>query len=114
MRDYQHGHLDGISLAPDGRELFLDYFDYDQGGTRLCFRYVLPLSASPKRITGYAHKSSRSEHKIGFGEIPLQIFRDAEDWLVGNAGFARAQQRDTLAKTLIQHLEHLRTHVNDV
>jgi hypothetical protein len=111
--DYQHSHFEGVSLAPNGCELLLDYFDHDQGGTRLCFRYVLPLGASPKRITGYAHESSRSEREIRFGEIPRHVFREAADWLIANAEIARTHQRDTLAQTLTHHLEHLRRHEND-
>lgn len=113
MCDYRHSHFDGVSLSPDGQELLLDYFDHDQGGTRLCFRYVIPLSAPPKRVTGYAHESSRSAHEIRFGEIPRHAFREAEDWLVTNAEVARAQHWDKLAKMLTEHIEHLRAHAND-
>src|SRR5258708_3518321 len=98
MRDYHHSHFEGASIAPDGQSLLLDYFDHDQGGTRLCFRYIIPLHASPRLITGYAHEDSRSETEIRFGTIPRHVLSEAQGWLTWNSEAARGKP---LAKTLV-------------
>lgn len=99
-----------IALAPDGRELTVDYADPDQGGTKLCFRYVISLQSPPRLITGYAHESGRSESEIGYDQIPQDVFRDALDWLRSNAATARANNKEALTRILTEHLESLNQH----
>jgi hypothetical protein len=98
----------GISLAPDGRELTLDYSDPDQGGTRLCFRYVITPQSSPRLITGYAHESHRSPREISYDQIPQDVFSDAQHWLKSNLDLARASGKEMLSRILMEYLESLR------
>lgn len=101
--------FEGITLAPDGRELTLDYSDPDQGGTKLCFRYAISLQSPPKLVTGYAHETDRSEREIGYNQIPQDVLRDAHDWLIFNLEIARASKKETLCRILTEYLEALST-----
>ena len=99
--------FEGITLASNGSELTLDYSDPDQGGTKICYRYVVALRFPPRLITWYAHEGSNSEREIGYDQIPADVFRDALDWLRSNAEIARASGKEALCQILDEWLEFL-------
>jgi hypothetical protein len=102
--------FDGIALAPDGRELILEYADPDQGGTKLCFRYIISLDSSPKLLIGYSYEIDRSEREIGYDEIPQDVFNNAHDWLVSNLETATKSNKDALVQILTKYLEIVDRH----
>ena len=107
MRTYAHSHFEGVSLAPDGVELSLDYFDWDQGGTRLCFHYVFRPDAPLRLFTGYADDGDRRAQPIIADEIPVHVVSDARGWLEVQLSAARSQEKTQLCDRLTEHLDSL-------
>lgn len=102
MGTVAYTHVDGVSLSPDGGDVWIDYSDWQEQHTTLKSRYVISFQGQPRVITG------GSERHIAFHDIPQQVITEAEVWLTSNAEVARSQQCDMLARTLTQHLEQLR------
>jgi hypothetical protein len=102
-----HAHFDGITLAPGGQELILEYSDPDQGGTRLRYRYLISLTAPPRLVTGYGPEIGTSGDEIGYQEIPEDVLCDGRDWLRSNVEIARAQVQDSLCSILSEYLKLL-------
>jgi hypothetical protein len=104
---HTHGAFEGVTLGPGGRELVLDYSDPDQGGTRLCFRYIISLDEHPRIVTGYGPEISYAGKKISFREIPPDVLQDASNWIEDNLEIARANCKDTLSRVLNEYTELL-------
>jgi len=109
MLDFRRTYFsfEGIALASNGSELTLDYSDPDQGGTKICYRYVVALRFPPTLITWYAHEDRNSGREIGYDQIPADVVRDALDWLRSNAEIARASGKEALCQILTEWLEFL-------
>ena len=108
MRSYIHSQFDGVSLSPNGGELSLAYFDWDQGGTRLCFRYIFGLAAPLRLLTGYAHESGRREKQIIADEIPYHVVADGCTWLEAQLATVRNRPKTHLCAQLTEHFEALK------
>jgi len=75
---------DGISISQSPISLVLDYSEPDQGGTRLCFRFRIPLSDElPSSLeTGYSCEGYKNKEIIEIDDIPDQVLNDAKDLLI--------------------------------
>jgi hypothetical protein len=105
VRDYRHSHFDGVSLAPDGGSLWLDYFDRDPGGTRFCFRYVLSADAPPRLISGYTHEDSRLNYEIPLERVPRHVFRQAQTWLTSQLEVYHDQPNHNSLSKLLEYVK---------
>jgi len=104
MPEYHHSHFDGVTITPQ-KELVLDYFDCDQGGTRLCFRYIFSLRCTPRLLMGYTHETKGSETRPEYGKIPPQVFADAQKWLSEQLIGGHSYNSDQLAGSFSKHLK---------
>ncbi len=104
LNDYHHSRFQGAAMAPDGRSLWLDYYDHDQGGTRFCYRYVLSSGAPPRLISGYTHETSRLEYEIPIERIPRHVFSEARDWLVAHIEANTDQPHPKNLPVLLEYL----------
>jgi hypothetical protein len=71
-----HEHFDGVTLAPDGKQLSLDYYDYPEPGAQRFFHYVISLHSSPKLITGHSPISVDAEQELAYEDIPRDVIHD--------------------------------------
>jgi hypothetical protein len=96
-----------ITLAPDGRQLTLEYSEAPEPGAERFFHYVISLQSRPRLITGHSPHSVDTEQEIDYREIPGEIVREARSWLESN--LLVANQTDTsLARLLSEYLAVLK------
>jgi hypothetical protein len=105
-----HEHFDGITLAPDGKHLSLDYYDYPEPDAQRFFHYVLSLHSSPKLITGRSPISVDSELELAYEDIPPDVIHDLCSWLESNMAAAHAQQGHLIFQILTDYRGLLERH----
>ena len=88
-----HSFFDGVTLAPEGRYLILDYFDPDQGGTRLSFRYTISLKGETWLATGYGLEEGRMGKEIAYEDVPKDVLQDASHWVKSNLGHVQDREK---------------------
>jgi hypothetical protein len=98
----------GITLAPDGRELTLDYSEAPEPGAERFFHYVFSLQARPKLVTGISRHSIDAERDIAYSEVPSEVIRDACSWLESNIAIAAERQNKSLSGILTEYLAALK------
>ncbi|HEY1677918.1 MAG TPA: hypothetical protein VGG04_09445 [Candidatus Sulfotelmatobacter sp.] len=101
-----HSFFEGVALASDGRYLILEYFDPDQGGTRLCFRYTISFKGKTWLASGYGLEPGGVGKEIAYEEIPKDVLEDASHWLKSNQERIRDKEK-TLFKILSDYSELL-------
>jgi hypothetical protein len=105
-----HEHFVGITLAPDGNQLSLDYYDYPEPGAQRFFHYVISLQSSPKLLSGHTPISVDAEQELSFEDIPPDIIHDACSWLESNVAAAYGEQRQPISQILTDFLALLERH----
>ena len=105
-----HEHFDGITLAPDGKHLSLDYYDYPEPNAQRFFHYVFSLHSSPKLITGRSPISVDAELELAYEDIPQDVIHDACSWLESNIATAHTQQRKPILQILTNYRVLLERH----
>ena len=105
-----HEHFDGITLAPDGKHLSLDYYDYPEPDAQRFFHYVFSLHSSPKLITGRSPISVDAELELAYEDIPPDVIHDVCSWLESNMAAAHAQQGHLIFQILTDYRGLLERH----
>lgn len=102
-----HEHFDGVSLAPDGKQLNLDYYGYPEPCAQRFFHYVISLDSSPKLLSGHTPISVDAEQELAYEDIPRDVIHDACEWLRSNANIAHTSKKESLTATLLEYLDLL-------
>ena len=105
-----HEHFDGITLAPDGKHLSLDYYDYPEPDAQRFFHYVFSLHSSHKLITGRSPISVDAELELAYEDIPPDVIHDVCSWLESNMAAAHAQQGHPIFQILTDYRGLLERH----
>jgi hypothetical protein len=96
-----------ITLAPDGRQLSVEYSEAPEPGAERFFHYVFSLQSRPTLITGHSPYSVDIEKEIDYNEIPSGIIHEVRSWLESNHLIAIGLQDTSLARILSQYLAQL-------
>jgi hypothetical protein len=108
-----HAHFDGITLAPDGKQLGLDYHDDPDdlpSPGEPFFRYVISLHSSPKLITGRSPSGAGAERELAYSDIPQDVIDDACRWIESNVAATSGGQGKLDSQILTDYLSLLERH----